>query len=106
MLPIDPPALVEVNARRQYVNANESACRLLGYTLEELRQMRIEDISFPSGAHVRPMFERYRDDGELSGLFAVRTKSGEGLWIRYRAKADDGRLCAEWTEYEPISTAE
>src|SRR5581483_2267395 len=106
MLPIDPPAQVEVNAQRRYVNANESACRLLGYSLDELRQMRIDDISFSSGAHVEPMFERYQDDGQLNGLFAVRTKSGDGMKIRYTSRVEDGRMIAEWTEYEPIRDPE
>ena len=106
MRPIEPPAVVEVNERRQYVNVNESACRLLGYSREELLTMRIDDISYPSGAHVSPMFENYKEEGGMRGRFAVQTKSGEVIWIRYDSAIEDGRLIARWTEYEPARQQE
>jgi PAS domain S-box-containing protein len=101
MIAITPPAIVEVNEDRQYVRANQSACELLGYTLEELLRMRIDDVSYPSGAHVSPMFSHYREQGGLKGIFAVQTKYGQVLWIRYDSEVKDGRLIARWTEYEP-----
>ena len=100
MHPIVPPAIVEVNEHRQYVNANDSACQLLGYSREEFLQLRIDDPSFPSGAHVSPMFEHYRDEGKLSGIFAVKSKAGEVIWIRYDSVVENGRMIAHWTEYE------
>jgi PAS domain S-box-containing protein len=106
MLPIDPPAILEVNEKCEYVRVNESACKLLGYTREELLQMRIDDLSFPSGAHVSPMFERYQEDGGLRGIFAVKSKRGEVLWIRYDAVVEDGRMISRWTEYETLPQAE
>ena len=105
-LPIDPPAILEVNEKREYVRFNESASKLLGYTREELLQMRIDDLSFPSGAHVSPMFERYQEDGGLRGIFAVKSKRGEVLWIRYDAVVEDGRMISRWTEYETLPQAE
>jgi PAS domain S-box-containing protein len=103
MRPIDPPALVEVNEQRKYVQVNDSTCRLLGYSREELLQMRIDDVSYPSGAHVSPMFEHYRSEGAMRGVFAVKTKQGEVLWIRYKSYIEGGRLIALWTEYEPVN---
>lgn len=106
MLPIDPPAIVEVNEKRQYVAVNDSACRLLGYSREELLALRIDDLSFPSGAHVSPMFEHYQNNGEMHGLFALRSKKGDIIKIRYDAFEQNGRLIAHWTEYEIAGTAE
>ena len=63
MIGLLPPAVVEVDAKRKYIAANQIACELLGYELGELLQMRIDDISAPSGAHVSPMFEKYTDEG-------------------------------------------
>jgi PAS domain S-box-containing protein len=102
MRPIDPPALVEVNDQRKYVEVNDSTCRLLGYSREELLQMRIDDVSYPSGAHVSPMFEHYQNEGAMRGVFAVKTKQGEVLWIRYESSIEGGRMVARWTEYEPF----
>lgn len=100
MQPIEPPAIVEVDEHRRYINVNESACRLLGYTRDELLSMRIDDLSFPSGAHVDPMFENYLSDGSMQGIFALRRKNGDILWIRFRAKIDGTRMIAQWTEFE------
>lgn len=106
MIPITPPAILEVNKDRKYVEANPSACKLLGYSREELLNLRIDDVSYPSGAHVSPMFSHYREQGELRGRFAVQTKSGEVLWIRYDADVKGDRLIAIWTEYEPAKESE
>lgn len=106
MFPINPPALVEVNEERRYVNVNESACELLGYTREEFLQLRIDDVSYPSGAHASPMFERYREEGAMRGLYAVKSKSGEVLWIRYHSTVENGRMVAHWTEYSPAQLHE
>jgi PAS domain S-box-containing protein len=100
MLPLEPPASVEVDENRCYVSANDAACELLGYTREELLTKKIEDISYPSGAHVRPMYSQYLEDGSMRGIFALRRKSGEILWVRFVAKMVNGRSCATWTHYE------
>ncbi len=52
MLPVVPPARVEVDAQRRFIDVNDGACKLLGYTRQEFLQLSVDDISFPSGAHV------------------------------------------------------
>lgn len=100
MIPIVPPAQLEVDSSRHYTSVNDAACELLGYTREELLQMRIDDISFPSAAHVKPMYSQFVEDGAMRGIFAVRRKSGEIIWVRYQAKTDKERSFATWTHYE------
>jgi PAS domain S-box-containing protein len=100
MVPVSPPAEVEVDSTRRYIAVNDSACELLGYTREELLQMRIDEISFPSGAHVRPMFSQFLEDGSMRGIFALRRKSGEIIWVRFQSKLVNGRSLATWTHYE------
>ena len=82
MVPVQPPAEVEVDENRCYIDVNDAACELLGYSREELLKMRIEDISYPSGAHVKPMYSQYLEDGSMRGIFALRRKSGEIIWVR------------------------
>ena len=105
MHPLSPPARVEVDSSRRYVDANGAACELLGYSREELLNLRIDDISFPSGAHVGSMFERFAQDGEMRGIFALRHKSGEGIMVRFQSHQEDGRSVALWTHYSPIGEA-
>ncbi len=100
MIPVTPPAEVEVDDSRRYIAVNDSACQLLGYSREELLRLRIDDISFPSGAHVAPMYERFMEDGTMHGIFALRRKSGEIIWVRFQSKSADGRSIALWTHYQ------
>lgn len=100
MLPVEPPAEVEVDENRCYITANDAACELLGYSREELLRMKIEDISYPSGAHVEPMYSQYQEDGSMRGIFALRRKSGQIIWVRFNAKLVNGRSHATWTHYE------
>ncbi len=105
MLTVSPPAEVEVDATRRYIAVNDSACELLGYTREELLTMRIDDISFPSGAHVQPMYSQFLEDGSMRGIFALRRKSGEIIWVRFKSRIENGRSLATWTHYEPWEPA-
>jgi PAS domain S-box-containing protein len=100
MVPVYPPAQVEVDSTRRYTSVNDTACELLGYTRDELLNMRIDDISFPSGAHVQPMYSQFMEDGAMRGIFALRRKSGEIVWVRYKAETINGRSRATWTHYE------
>jgi len=101
MIPVSPPAKVEVDQTRRYISVNDAACRLLGYTREELLKLRIDDISFPSGAHTRPMYSQFEDDSSMQGIFALRRKAGDVIWVRFQAELVDGRSFATWTHYEP-----
>jgi PAS domain S-box-containing protein len=105
MIPLLPPAEVEVDENRRYVSVNDAACELLGYSREELLKMRIDDISFPSGAHVKPMYSQFVEDGGMRGIFALRRKSGEIIWVRFQARVAGGRSIATWTHYEAWDTA-
>lgn len=100
MIPITPAAEVEVDSGRRYIFVSDSACELLGYTRDELLHLKIDDISFPSGAHVPLMFEQYVKDGTMHGIFALQRKSGEVLRIRFTSERREGRLHATWTHYE------
>lgn len=103
MIPVLPPAEVEVDSSRRYIAVNDAACELLGYSRQELLGMSIDDISYPSGAHVRPMFSKFVEDGAMSGIFALRRKSGDGIMVRFVSHLVDGRSLASWTHYSPIA---
>ena len=102
MIPIDPPAIVEVDPNRCYVAVNDSACQLLGYSREEFLRMRIDDLAIPSGAHVPSMYHNYVEAGGMKGIFAVKRKRGDAILIRFSASIREGRAISEWTAYEPL----
>jgi PAS domain S-box-containing protein len=100
MQPIIPPAHVEVDENRCYVAVNDAACDLLGYSREELLHMKIDDISFPSGAHVSSIYHHYENKKAMQGVFALQRKSGEVIRVRFQAEIVGGRSSATWTHYE------
>jgi PAS domain S-box-containing protein len=100
MIPVIPPAQVEVDSSRRYVSVNDSACELLGYSRGELLAMRIDDISFPSGAHTGHMFTQFLKDGKMRGIYALQRKSGEVIRIQFESEQKQGRSLATWTHYE------
>ena len=106
MQTVSPPAEVEVDSSRRYVAVNDAACELLGYTRQEFLTKTIDDISYPSSAHVDPMFGKFTRDGSMSGIFALRRKSGEGILVRFESAMIDGRSIARWTHYQPIKQPE
>jgi PAS domain S-box-containing protein len=106
VLSLHPPAEVEVDSSRRYVAVNDAACELLGYSREELLKMTIDDLSFPSGAHVDPMYTQFLRDGSMRGIFALRRKSGEGILVRFESAIRDGRPVARWTHYKPLPQPE
>ena len=102
MVPVFPPAKVEVDCQRRYIAVNDAACDLLGYTRAEFLTKTIDDLGFPSGAHVDPMYAQFVKEGSMTGIFALRRKSGEGIMIKFEAEQAQGRSCASWTHYAPI----
>jgi PAS domain S-box-containing protein len=103
MLPVLPPAEVEVDSSRRYISVNDAACDLLGYTRGEFLKLRIDDISFPSGAHVDPLYTKFLEDGTMQGIFALRRKSGEGIMVRFESHTREGRSFATWTHFQSLN---
>lgn len=99
MISINPSAVVEVDAERRYISANDSACELLGYTKEELLSLKIDDLAAPSCAHVSAMFENYLERGSMRGIFALKRKDGTPVIIRFESEVREGRFLATWTHY-------
>jgi PAS domain-containing protein len=102
LVPIHPTATVEVNEDRRYVSVNDSACKLLGYSREELLQLSIDDLALPSAAHVPAMFNNYSYKGKMEGIFALKRKTAGPILIKFKAETIQGRFVAEWTHYREL----
>jgi PAS domain S-box-containing protein len=67
----------------RYVAANSAACKLLGYTRDQLLQLRVPDIVEPSTGG---LLEAAREvsDGKIShGTVSVRRKDGHSFPAQY-----------------------
>lgn len=73
---------------RRYINANAAACELLGYTLHELRALRIDDLTLPE---YRPFLDEVWTDflqrGGTIGQFAVLKADGTTVHVEFNATA-------------------
>ena len=76
------------NDDRRYVNANAAACELVGYTIHELRAMRIDDLTLPE---YRPFLDDIWADflqrGGTIGQFAILRADGTTVRVELSATA-------------------
>jgi PAS domain S-box-containing protein len=78
-----PVAILVADEEMRYVAANTTACRLLGYTREELLKLRITDIArYPEA---EGEFEAMIAEGELIGRTTVVCKDGSKRSLRHRS---------------------
>jgi PAS domain S-box-containing protein len=78
-----PVAILVADDEMHYVAANATACELLGYTREELLQLRVPDVAqYPEA---EGEFEAMMAAGELIGRTIVRGKDGTARSLRHRS---------------------
>jgi PAS domain S-box-containing protein len=78
-----PVAILVADDEMRYVAANATACQLLGYTREELLQLRVTDIAqYPEA---EGEFEAMIATGELIGRTTVRGRDGTVRSLRHRS---------------------
>lgn len=73
----------------RYVDANDDAVRLLGYSRDELLSMAVWDLT-PAAAELDglTLWQSFIAEGEQSGEYIVRRKNGTLLKLYYRARAN------------------
>ena len=78
-----PVAILVSDDEMRYVAANATACQLLGYTREELLQLRVTDLAqYPEA---EGELEAMIATGELIGRTTVRNKDGSLRSLRHRS---------------------
>ena len=74
---------------RRYVDANDAAVQLIGYTREELLGLRIEDITPPAQRDgLEEMWADFLRRGGLTGTFTLLTAQGREIQVAYGAVAN------------------
>jgi PAS domain S-box-containing protein len=79
-----PVAILVADDEMRYVAANATATKLLGYTREELLNLRVTDVAgYPEEAEGE--FEAMIAAGELMGRTTVTCKDGTRRSLRHRS---------------------
>jgi len=109
-----PVPMVLVDQTRRFVDANTPALLALRLSLEELRRLRVEDLTPPE---LRPVMEaawsRLLDAGCVAGPYALASPAGTRLEITYYALANAlaglhlaAFAPASWPEHELIRSVD
>jgi PAS domain S-box-containing protein len=78
-----PVAVFVADENRRYLAVNETACRLLGYTREELLALEVTDVAVNREADED--YEHMVRTGAHVGLSILRRKDGTELPMNFRA---------------------
>jgi PAS domain S-box-containing protein len=73
----------------EYVDANPAACRMVGYSREELMQLSVRDLTpEPQRAQFAELWAEFLTAQTMSGEYSLRTKSGTIIVVAFRAVAN------------------
>jgi len=79
-------AVLVLDDRRAFVDANPAACRLLGLSVAELRQRRLDDF-IPSAADLLEAWQAFLEGGEQTGEVQLIRPDGQIRDVEYSATA-------------------
>ena len=105
-----PEGVVVVDARGRYVEANPAACRMLGYSREQMLALTLPDVTAPeSSGESRRALESLQETGSYQGEFLARRQDGSHATIAVEAvKLSDDRymaFCRDVTQHKRVEQA-
>jgi PAS domain S-box-containing protein len=82
-------AILLADDQARFVDANPAACKLLGYSREELLRRTVFDITPPPQAQPGPaLWREFMEQGEQAGEYSILRKDGTPVVVEYRAVAN------------------
>jgi PAS domain S-box-containing protein len=102
-----PVAFFVINSEQKYVQVNDKACKLLGYSEKELLEMAISDIVFEEDLPlVRKQYFELEETGKSITEFRLKRKDGQPVYVILNATMlSDGKamaFCEDITERKKL----
>ena len=81
--------MVVADDERRYVAANAAACLLFRLPEEDVRRLRIDDMTPPENReHVEPLWREFLQAGVQEGVFELQMPDGATVPVEYSATAN------------------
>ena len=102
-----PVPFFVINSERRYVQVNDAACKLLGYSEKELLKMTTSDIVFEEDQLLaRKQLTTLEETGKAIAEFRLKRKDGQAVYVILNAvKLSDGKsmaFCENITELKNL----
>jgi len=78
-------AVLVADAEGRYLDANAAAIALLGYTRDELQQMRVADVVAADPRWTEAEYERLKAEGQWAGELELQRRDGSTVPVEARA---------------------
>lgn len=89
-----PDGVYVVDLNGNYLDVNQAACNMVGYSKEELLQMTIKDLASPQNiSEVIKQFKVLINKGRISDEILIRKKDGDNMWMQLDAIKISPDLC-------------
>ena len=85
------PVLV-ADEQMRYLDANEAATALLGWSVEAIRELTVADVVAAQRAWTESEYARFLEDGRWRGEVVLRTRGGASVTADAQACFVDGPL--------------
>ena len=85
------PCTLVTGKDNRYIEVSDDFCKLVGYTREQLLQMKLEDLAAPGTTDITATFNLSKTAGRAHGLWLLVTREGTRVLVRYdsRLRNDD-----------------
>ncbi|GEO11451.1 PAS domain-containing sensor histidine kinase [Segetibacter aerophilus] len=81
-------AILLANNDGQYVQVNEAACLMLGYTEWQLLSLSVKDLVVDIKPDDRNLWDEFLDTGNQKGIIELKKKNGETIFCQYNATSN------------------
>lgn len=106
-----PEAIFVINADGRFIEANNAACDMTGFSTAELLTMLLIDLVAPEGLTAfQTGFDQLKATGQLVAEIRLRCKSGVIIWVSLKAVPVTATrylvFCSDITETKRLQTLE